>query len=435
MPRLTIVDQIVSAGGVEHFVQNLIDYASEVLPDQSWEINLLINALSTGDRAVEWPAKVRAKNYSYQHIRADSLSRFMDSIIYKPSILSLPGTGKMLHALPWAMRRLGPRFLRGAAGDRLSWIEHAVDSSLCDIVYFCYPYFMNCPSVSAPLVATFHDFNWKEWDTFDEPTRLKLDTQTPSWLKKSSAIVVSSHSIAADLRRFYPEYANKARVVRLGIPGRFTESSPEDVAATLRRLRVPDRFVLSVGWLVRHKNQMIIFKALRVLRDKGIHLPLVLVGPNTLDLVPVEKGHSNLYADEIAQFAEQNGLQLGADYFVPGYVSDSDLQALYTNATALIAPSFYEAGSFPAREAMRVGCPVIYSRIPSFTEEYDLLEGSAWMFDPRSDGELVEAIEQILRDGEEVDAKRRRAAALVAHVFSWKKTVEGYFSVFDEVIR
>lgn len=51
-----------------------------------------------------------------------------------------------------------------------------------------------------------------------------------------------------------------------------------------------------------------------------------------------------------------------------GFVSDSELRALYEHALALIFPSYYEGFGLPPLEAMTCGCPVIISRQPALLE-------------------------------------------------------------------
>ncbi len=51
-----------------------------------------------------------------------------------------------------------------------------------------------------------------------------------------------------------------------------------------------------------------------------------------------------------------------------GFVSDSELRALYEHALALVFPSFYEGFGLPPLEAMTCGCPVIISEQPALLE-------------------------------------------------------------------
>ena len=51
-----------------------------------------------------------------------------------------------------------------------------------------------------------------------------------------------------------------------------------------------------------------------------------------------------------------------------GYLTDSDLVALYQHALCLVYPSLYEGFGLPPLEAMACGCPVVVSKIASLPE-------------------------------------------------------------------
>ncbi|MGA2962218.1 MAG: glycosyltransferase, partial [Candidatus Korobacteraceae bacterium] len=255
------------------------------------------------------------------------------------------------------------------------------------------------------------------------------------WLKACSQVVVSSEFVAGDLRRFYPEWAHKTRVIRLGIPSVEHEPTQEQVESYRQRKALPERFVLVAGWVTEHKNQQVVFEAVAKLRDQGVRIPVFLVGPNADILNKKSLVKASDYAFRILQFCKQAGLRNGADYFSLGFVADFELECLYRCATVLVVPTLTEAGSFPAREAMRAGCPVAYSNIPAFQEEAGLLENNAWMFPAHDSCALAEIIREIANDPEKTRLRARAAQRLVNSVFCWRKTARGYFSIFEQLAR
>jgi glycosyltransferase involved in cell wall biosynthesis len=76
-----------------------------------------------------------------------------------------------------------------------------------------------------------------------------------------------------------------------------------------------------------------------------------------------------------------------------GYVSDTDLRALYSSCQASVYPSLYEGFGLPPLEAMACGAPVITSRIPVIMETS---EGAAVLIDPVSTSELTAALAELL---------------------------------------
>ena len=268
--------------------------------------------------------------------------------------------------------------------------------------------------------------------------RRRLGRQMPKWLEACSKVVVSSQFVADDLKRFYPAWSHKARIIRVGIPSAERDPTAVEIEAFRKSHGLPDRFVLVVGWIVEHKNQLVVFEAIAKLRDRGLHIPVVCVGPNSKALNgsdDLKRGRARTpsYVGRVLKFCESAGLKNGVDFYSLGFVDDFAVECLYRSAMLLIVPTITEAGSFPAREAMRAGCPVAYSHIPVFEEEMQLIDGNAWMFPTHHSGALADLIAEVASNGDE--ARRRAAAAkeIVPRVFSWRNAARGYFSLFAEV--
>jgi glycosyltransferase involved in cell wall biosynthesis len=433
MYKLAIIDHVVSAGGVERFLHGLVGGLLELPESAEWEIHVVLAARSSGGYDVYWPDHLTAPNLHFHYLRGDKLSKLMDKLATARRILSIPGTAKAQHTIPQVIQQYGPRKLQGLAGDVSLWIEQFCSNHDFDVAYFSYPYFIECPRLSAPIVATPHDFNYKSHNTLAANVRASVDRQMPGWLQSSSRLVVSSDFIFNELRNFYPKFSPKTQVIRLGIPRAHRIPSKAELRAYKEKVGLPDGFLLVAGGVVPHKNHKIVFKALGHLRRKGIKIPVVCTGPYSDWLQPSNKQKWQ-YTREVQEVAEQAGLQYGKDFWGLGYVEELELECLYRMATALVVPSLYEAGSFPAREAMQVGCPVIYSDIPPLKEELELIEGNAWTFDPFSYIHLAIVIEELLSDPLKTQEKAARAAKLVADVFCWKRTAEGYLSIFKELV-
>lgn len=112
-----------------------------------------------------------------------------------------------------------------------------------------------------------------------------------------------------------------------------------------------------------------------------------------------------------------------------GYVSKSDLGALFRHAHAFLMPSLYEGFGLPLVEAMSCGCPVIASNCGSLPE---VAGDGAQCFDPCDIQAMANALAALLCSPEEL--KRRRAKALKrAADFSWDKAARATLSVYHHV--
>ena len=439
MPKIAIIDQTVSAGGVERFLHGLIAGAIEERITDDWEIVLVRNRLNSARIHVPWPEHLLAPKLQVRYMDGENpLSRALNRLASAGRIFGVPGTGMLQRKVADVFRSIGPARWRAYCGETRCWLENYFQKNSFDVVYFSYPYFLDPPRLKVPMVATPHDFTFKHGLSMSAAVQHQLDIQMPRWLESCSQVVVSSQFIADDLKRFYPAWATKAHIIRLGIPSAQREPTAEEIQAFRKSHGLPERFVLVVGWIVEHKNQQVVFEAVAKLRDRGLRIAVVCVGPNSDVLNESDtqenrsKGSSN-YAERVLKFCESVGLRNRSDYFSLGFVDDFAVDCLYRSAMMLIVPTITEAGSFPAREAMRAGCPVAYSQIPVFEEEMQLIEGNAWTFPTHDSGALANLIAEVAENRDE--ARRRAAAAkeLVSRVYCWKTTARAYFSLFEQV--
>jgi len=111
-----------------------------------------------------------------------------------------------------------------------------------------------------------------------------------------------------------------------------------------------------------------------------------------------------------------------------GFVSDSELKALYLQAACFVMPSFYEGFGIPPLEAMSCGCPVIASTAPAIQE---VCGDAALYFSPHQPQELAEQLRRLFAD-------RRLAQRLSqdglkrAERYSWKESARLNLAVVKE---
>ena len=189
------------------------------------------------------------------------------------------------------------------------------------------------------------------------------------------------------------------------------------VRRTLRRLKLPARYLLHVGTIEPRKNLVTLIRAYgalpAALRES---CPLVLVGA---------WGWNH---DEIARILQADGRHLGVRHV--GYVNDRDLPAVYNGATALVFPSFYEGFGLPVVEMMACGGAVLASTADALVE---LAAGQAQLIDPRDVDGWRSAMERVVED-HEWRATLRAGAVRRAARFTWEACAADTVNVYRAAI-
>lgn len=172
-----------------------------------------------------------------------------------------------------------------------------------------------------------------------------------------------------------------------------------------------------------YKNFQILFKALKVMKKKGIDVSLVITG-NPKD-VP-----------EVNDIFENSGIK---DCVIRlNSVTEADLYSLYKYADAVPVPSLFEGG-FPlqACEALFMGTPIALANIDVVKERieaygFSLENCGLNIFNPLDEVEFVERLEKILSSREQV-VKEQQPFANVLLNYTWDDAAEQYYEIFNKM--
>ncbi|MFK7867924.1 MAG: glycosyltransferase family 4 protein [Roseobacter sp.] len=216
----------------------------------------------------------------------------------------------------------------------------------------------------------------------------------PTLAKRAAALFTVSEFSRRELEDLGIFPRNKAIVVHNGCDhmDRIT-ADPE----TLSRFDLnAGKYFIALGNLAAHKNLDMVLKA--VLRA-DLDIPIVLAGGSSPDVF------------------KTIGIADSPKIKVLGRVTDAELKALLSHATALVFPSKTEGFGLPPLEAMRCDCPVIATTGGAVPE----VCGDAPLYaDPDKPEEWIEAMERVARSSElrkELTERGRRRAA----TFTWEK--------------
>ena len=151
-------------------------------------------------------------------------------------------------------------------------------------------------------------------------------------------------------------------------------------------------------------------------------LPLEIRSQHHLVLVG-DVNRSNV----LQQLAKELGLS--EQIVLTGLVPESQLIALYQQASLFVFPSLYEGFGLPVLEAMACGCPVITSNTSSLPE---VVGKAGILVNPTSTMELMEAMAQVLTNTTLAQTLRQTGRAQ-AEKFSWEKTARATADLYEKV--
>ena len=231
-------------------------------------------------------------------------------------------------------------------------------------------------------VVTIHNMEFLYDNTFaNSPEHLLTRIYMGRMLHRVDRIVAVSECVKRDITSHFRIYPEKVDVVYPGVAKHFTAELDDEYLATVReKYGLPARYILSVGTHLERRSYIKVINALRHL-DNDIHFVIV--------------GRTTWHTTRLKRAAQELGV--GDRLHIIEHADDEDMPALYRHASAVVNLSRYEGFATHLAEAMSVGTPVITTRSSSMEE----VAGNAAMYiNPNNREELVNAIKQLMEDGE-----------------------------------
>jgi glycosyltransferase involved in cell wall biosynthesis len=266
-------------------------------------------------------------------------------------------------------------------------------------------------------VVTLHDVTFfRIPERYPPARRLYFGAVTRLSAKVADAIIVPSESVRADVVRVLGIDPGKVHVVYEAAGPQYQPIDAEIAAHAAEKYLLEPGFVLSVGSLEPGKNRARLFRALKTLREEGVHAHLAIVGQ------PAWK-----YEKEAALVDE---LGMGDRIHYLGYVPEADLPALYNAATVFAFPSLYEGFGLPVLEAMACGTPVLTSEVSATAE---VAGSAAVLVDPRDVDAISDGLRRLITDPLQRDSYGRRGISRAAE-FSWKSAANETHAVYQRAV-
>ncbi len=266
----------------------------------------------------------------------------------------------------------------------------------------------------SPAVVTVHDlaiYRHPEWFPARQPLSTRL--VVPRSLERAGTVLCVSQSTARDVVDIFGLPAERLEVTLEGVSERFRPLDRERTAEVRRRLQLPERFVLFVSTIEPRKNLDTLLDAWA---QMGGRLPLVIAG-----------GFG--WRSEAVAARMERLRSAGLHHLGP--VHPDDLPGLYSAATVLAHPAWYEGFGLTPLEAMACGTPVICSDRSALPE---VVGEAGILLDPGDVRAWTEALESVTQDAG-LAAGLRRRGLLRAAEFSWERTAERTWRAIERAAR
>lgn len=207
-------------------------------------------------------------------------------------------------------------------------------------------------------------------------------------IKKSDAIVLSSHAAFDDFKINHIEHQQKVGVLNfVSQPDQEIEvllkNEGEDQIKGTYHIDRPFFYMPNQFW--SHKNHKVVFEAVKILKGKGLN-PLVLTSGLMSDY-----RNGNNHVEQLKQFVTDNSLS-GNILFL-GLIPYNHVIKLILMADCIINPSFFEGWSSTVEEAKTVGKRILLSNIPVHIEQAPQF---GIYFNPNNAIELAVGMERVI---------------------------------------
>jgi glycosyltransferase involved in cell wall biosynthesis len=221
---------------------------------------------------------------------------------------------------------------------------------------FVYP----CLTHNYPSAAWIYDFQHKYLPQFF--TQREIGQRDRTFVRtahQAKTVVLSSKTAEADFKRFFPEVAHKAVVLSFKTcpPPSWYDAKPEQAQ---QQYSLPDRFFIVSNQFWKHKNHLVLFEALKCLREQAIYPIVACTGR-------IENSFQPEFEQMIRQAIETSGI--AQQVHLLGVIPRLDQIQLMRRSLAVIQPSLFEGWSTVVEDARVLGKPTILSDISVHLEQ------------------------------------------------------------------
>jgi len=332
-------------------------------------------------------------------------------------------TGHKVRGIGSYTKHLVEQFRKGSANIDFEFFENPSSPPPVDLVHYPYfdLFFHSLPiSKKTSRVVTIHDvipLIFPQYFPSGIRGNINLLLQKLA-LRNVDAIICDSQTSKKDIIDKLSVPKNKVYVIYLASSDKFHPISDYSVLSVVaKKYKLPKKFVLYVGDVNWSKN---IPNLLRAVKRADVNL--VMVGEALTDKsLPETKSINNLISE----------LKIENQIVKTGYVSESDLVAIYNLTQVTVLPSFYEGFGLPILESMVCGTPVVCSENSSLPE----IAGSHAVFcEPDNPSNIARKITKVMS----LNPRQKQVLSqkFIEHAspFTWEKVAAQTMKVYESLL-
>lgn len=192
-------------------------------------------------------------------------------------------------------------------------------------------------------------------------------------------LIVSSNTALGHFNSIFPKHTVNVNVLPFAVA--HPPYQDLDIKQLLEKYQLPARYFICPNQFWKHKNQLVVLKAVKELRAKGIEITVAFTG----NINDYRNPH---YFKELKEFVEQNNI--GNNIKFLGFIDRRDQLQLMNNAIAIIQPSLFEGWSTVVEDAKLMNKFLLVSDIEIHREQ--LVNSSARFFDPHNTDQLAQLL-------------------------------------------
>lgn len=269
-----------------------------------------------------------------------------------------------------------------------------------------------------PIILTVADLQHEYYPEFFSSRVLKFRKKYyPLSAQYADKIIAISQFTKNSLVEIYNVPPEKIEVIYPGYDEAFHPiRDAQELMRVQKKYHLPDGFIFYPAATWPHKNHVRLLEAIKILKDQH---------KEKVDLILTGSKKQNQRT--IMQKINDLGLQKQVRFL--GFVSYSDMPALYNLARLLVFPSLFEGFGIPIVEAMACGLPVVASNATCLPE----VGGDAISYcDPEDPNDIAKKILQAYRD-EDLREKLIAKGLERAKLFSWKGAAQRTLNLYIKV--